>query len=52
MMFKTKDNTNSGGESLCKSCKFNHPDTLNDYCRKDKEFYNNVGVCKDYEAEM
>ena len=52
MMFdkQGKDNTMSNNaKSLCESCRFRSPDTLNDYCRLDREFRKAVGVCKDYE---
>ena len=52
MMFKSKDQTCSGGESLCTTCRFRNKNTVNCYCDHDKEFYKNVGVCKDYEPEQ
>ena len=52
MMFdkEGKDNTQSNNaKSLCESCRFRSPDTLNDYCRLDREFRIAVGICKDYQ---
>ena len=46
-----KDNTQQQGESLCKSCRFRAPDTLNDYCRLDREFRAKVGICHNYYPE-
>lgn len=52
MMFdkEGKDNTQYGkAKSLCDSCRFKSPDTLNNYCRIDREFRKAVGICRDYE---
>ena len=52
MMF-SKDNSNTGGEYLCKSCLYCSLGPLNNgcYCGKDKEFHFDVGVCKDYKQK-
>lgn len=58
MMFP-KDYSNTGGEPLCKSCRWGAPvylgkdrhaaaDTFN--CVREQKEYKNVGVCKDYEG--
>ena len=52
MMFdkEGKDNTMSNNaKSLCESCRFRNPNTVNDYCRLDREFRKSVGICKDYQ---
>ena len=52
MMFdkEGKDNTQQGvAKSLCESCRFRNPNTVNDYCRLDREFRTSVGICKDYQ---
>ena len=47
-----KDNTQQGeAESLCKSCRFRHKDTVNDYCMIDREFRRAVGICHIYYPE-
>lgn len=49
MMFN-KDNTNTGGECLCKSCVFGVPMPDNKYsCLMDYDKHINVGVCRDYQ---
>lgn len=51
MMFD-KSNTQTGGESLCKSCKWSLPipgDISKNFCLWSDEVLTNVGVCKDYE---
>ena len=51
MMFP-KSNTQTGGESLCKSCRYSLPvpgDTIKNFCLWSDEVLTNVGVCKDYE---
>lgn len=58
MMFP-KDNSNSGGEPLCKSCRWGEPvyigvhrteAKLTYICIREQKEYKNVGVCKDYEG--
>ena len=54
MMFDKdgKDNTQTNeADSLCKSCRFRTPETLNDYCRLDREFRAQVGICHNYYPE-
>ena len=54
----SKDNTNTGGESLCESCvycdvltdKFDRPIFNFICCRHDLNTYVNVGICKDYKG--
>ena len=47
-----KDNTQQGeAKSLCKSCRFRSPVTLNDYCMLDREFRTKVGICRNYFPE-
>ena len=46
-----KDNTNTGGECLCESCRFGYKTVQDDYCCIwDRQVRQNVGVCKDYEG--
>ena len=53
MMFG-KDYSNTGGECLCETCLYciRHVHILNGdamaECKKFKDIYVNVGVCKDY----
>ena len=58
MMFP-KDYSNTGGECLCKSCRWGAPvyigihrgDLQQTYlCVSDQKEYKNVGVCKYYQA--
>ena len=52
MMFP-KSNTQTGGESLCKSCRYSLPvpgDTSKNFCLWSDDVLTNVGVCKDYET--
>lgn len=52
MMFP-KSNTQTGGESLCKSCKWSVPIPGNankNLCFLSDDLLTNVGVCKDYET--
>lgn len=53
MMF-SKENSNTGGECLCETCLYcsrhvrvRNSDIMTE-CKKFKDIYFNVGVCKDY----
>ncbi len=45
MMF-SKDDSSSGGETLCSSCRFC---TFKGYCILDDMYHHKVGVCKDHQ---
>lgn len=54
MAFPFKDNTNTGGESLCESCTYllNGAKSPNGYvglCRLSKDFVRDCGICSKYE---
>ena len=46
MMF-SKDDSSTGGETLCSSCRFC---TLKGYCIHDDMYHYKVGVCKYYQG--
>lgn len=50
-MIFSKDNSNTGGECLCESCRFGYKTEQDDYCCIwDLQVRQNVGVCRDYEG--
>ena len=53
MSFPYKDNTNTGGMSLCKTCAY-CDDNCNSngyiWCMKEGEYRKNVGICNKYKG--